>query len=126
MSDLRKKLAKVINDCGGEPGSSLHSWRCEDKERYPEECLCVAYVVDEMLPIIEQHYAEKMKRAHGLSTAFGYDLAKSEMEPPPGWTERVERRNVTADGNPLPSTGRPRGAVRLVCRVWTEPWREEG
>lgn len=41
---------------GCEPGTSIHSWRCEDKLRYPEACTCTAGVAHEaaraMWPIL--------------------------------------------------------------------------
>jgi hypothetical protein len=51
--DHRAELEAVLNREGCAPGSSLHSWRCEDKDRYPEPCDCVARVVDELAPIIQ-------------------------------------------------------------------------
>lgn len=41
-------VAKVISEEGGEPGSSLHSWRCEYPDRYGE-CSCVAETAEEIV-----------------------------------------------------------------------------
>lgn len=35
-----QKVAQVINDEGGRPGNSIHSWRCEYPDRY-SPCGCV-------------------------------------------------------------------------------------
>jgi hypothetical protein len=55
-------IAKVINNEGGLPGHSLHSWRCE---REPS-CDCVAGLAEEILiairPLIEAQVREQIAR----------------------------------------------------------------
>lgn len=46
---LRAMIVTTLNDEGCQPGSSMHSWRCEDKDRYPEPCTCVAEAADQIL-----------------------------------------------------------------------------
>ena len=53
---LLAKVVFLINDYGGTPGSSLHSWRCEDKDRYPEACTCVEELADDILKTIPVRY----------------------------------------------------------------------
>lgn len=59
--DLRDALKKVLLSEGCSPGSSIHSWRCEYPERYGD-CDCVGEVVDQLLPIIAAHVAERERK----------------------------------------------------------------
>jgi hypothetical protein len=67
MSDLRdesiRAAVKVLNDGGGQPGSGLHSWRCEHPDRYGP-CTCVAEVASDVVaavePIIHATVAEEI------------------------------------------------------------------
>jgi hypothetical protein len=40
--------AQTINDEGGQPGHSIHSWRCEHPDRYGE-CDCVRQIARAVL-----------------------------------------------------------------------------
>lgn len=51
-------VVEVLNNEGCLPGHSIHSWRCEARELYPEPCTCVeelaAIVVAAARPVIER------------------------------------------------------------------------
>lgn len=130
MSDeLRNKLVEIVNREGGEPGNSLHSWRCEDSERYPAPCTCVAEVVDDLLPIIEAHYKAKLTDAYRLGETCGFESGQGLPE---GWTEREEWRHsvpYSYDQSPQPERKfaelyMPRDAVIESRRVRVGPWEE--
>lgn len=38
---------------GADNEGGWHSWRCFDKERYPEPCTCTADVVTEIMTVVE-------------------------------------------------------------------------
>ena len=57
--------AKALADEGGLPGSSIHSWRCEEPDRYgggPIEfqCDCVAQTVVEIIAAVEPLIREQI------------------------------------------------------------------
>ena len=63
MSDgLVAIVAKVINDEGGAPGNSLHSWRCEYPDRYGA-CGCVDQTAQMILDAILAAYNVTVKGA---------------------------------------------------------------
>jgi hypothetical protein len=48
------RIMKVLNDNGiNTENGSIHSWRCFDKERYPEPCSCAAEVVVEIIQAVK-------------------------------------------------------------------------
>jgi hypothetical protein len=52
--DSPDSTVRTVERCEGANGAdidggSFHSWRCFDKERYPERCSCTADVVDEII-----------------------------------------------------------------------------
>ena len=57
-TDPVQAVAEVLNSEGCLPGHSIHSWRCEDRERYPEPCTCVEELAAEVIaaarPLIER------------------------------------------------------------------------
>lgn len=48
---VRDRLVAVLRAEGGDPGSSLHSWRCEHPDRYGE-CDCLEQIADELIRVI--------------------------------------------------------------------------
>lgn len=46
--EVQKRVEKVINDEGGQPGSSIHGWRCSYPDSYGE-CGCVAEIARSVL-----------------------------------------------------------------------------
>lgn len=52
--------ASILIAEGGAPGSSLHSWRCSDKLRYPEGCTCVEDTVQDIVDAIEPMIRDKI------------------------------------------------------------------
>lgn len=52
-------VAHVINDEGGQPGSSLHSWRCEYPDRYGP-CDCVEQTAEAIIAAVEPLIRERI------------------------------------------------------------------
>jgi hypothetical protein len=59
-------VAKTLLDEGCQPGSSIHSWRCEHPDRYGE-CTCVSEVAEEVAaalgPVLAEVRAEALREA---------------------------------------------------------------
>ena len=51
---LVKAGTEVLIAQGGAPGASIHSWRCEDRESYPEPCTCAEDVVTDILALLRE------------------------------------------------------------------------
>lgn len=64
---LVKKAADALRAEGADPGNGIHSWRCEDKERYPEPCSCVEDCARAVLDVAANHYWSE-----------GYDAANAD------------------------------------------------
>jgi hypothetical protein len=48
------RIMRVLNDNGiNTQDGSIHSWRCFDKERYPEPCSCAAELVVEIIEAVK-------------------------------------------------------------------------
>lgn len=57
MKDLRGIIEDTLADNGVQPNvDAMHSWRCDDPERYPGYCSCVPQLVDELVIRIEARY----------------------------------------------------------------------
>lgn len=53
-ADVYRRVMKVLDDNGvNVENGSIHSWRCFDKERYPEPCSCAAEVVVEIIQAVQ-------------------------------------------------------------------------
>ena len=65
--DVTATVDTLIHN-GGEPGSSLHSWRCEDKARYPEPCTCLNETALSILAAVLPAH-DKRVRAEALREA---------------------------------------------------------
>lgn len=50
---LRDDIKAILVNEGADNDGGWHSWRCFDKERYPEPCDCTDQVVDEIVKAIE-------------------------------------------------------------------------
>lgn len=46
-------IARVISRVGGDPGNSIHGWRCEHPERYGK-CDCVEQIARTILAALER------------------------------------------------------------------------
>lgn len=57
---LVRIAASILVAEGGAPGSGLHSWRCSDKERYPEDCTCVEDTVQDIIDAVLDHLREQV------------------------------------------------------------------
>lgn len=56
--NLREHITKVLIDNGCEAGNSIHSWRCEDGERFPGYCTCIKDLTDDLVPVIREALAD--------------------------------------------------------------------
>lgn len=53
MADPRVEIvARVINDNGGQPGNSIHGWRCQYPDQYGK-CDCVEQTAREILAALD-------------------------------------------------------------------------
>jgi hypothetical protein len=52
-AEVWHRIMKVLDDNGINNEGGLHSWRCFDRERYPEPCACAAEVVVEIIQAIK-------------------------------------------------------------------------
>ena len=54
MDDLTDQIKTILVNNGVDLISgSFHSWRCFDKERYPEPCTCTDEVVAEVMVVVD-------------------------------------------------------------------------
>lgn len=54
MSDPRLEIVvRELLANGAAPGQGMHSWRCEDKERYPDPCTCVEETAADILAALD-------------------------------------------------------------------------
>lgn len=58
-------VAKILSDEGGNPGSSLHSWRCE----YDDECDCLPSTAHFILDAVAKKIAARTLRQAALDYA---------------------------------------------------------
>lgn len=77
MSDLVPQAAidaatAALNREGGEPGNSIHSWRCEDTDRHPQPCDCARVTARIMLEAAAPHIAAQALRDAADSESY-YD-----------------------------------------------------
>ncbi len=54
--------AVLVNNGVDIDGGSFHSWRCFDKERYPEPCTCTDEVVAEVMVVVDAAVAAAEQR----------------------------------------------------------------
>jgi hypothetical protein len=64
VSSAVEKIADVLLNEGGAPGSSIHSWRCEHPDRYGP-CRCVTEVAGEIVTAIRAMSAEDQAEVFG-------------------------------------------------------------
>jgi len=83
--DVRAAVAELLAN-GAAPGQGMHSWRCEDKERYPEPCTCVDEAARRILAAVLPKYAKRVREDMGLD-AEQYRL---------GWEKGNQRGRVEA------------------------------
>ena len=71
-----QRAVTVMEDEGLLPGSGLHSWRCEDKDRYPEPCTCVAELAEAVLAAVLPEHDKRLLDRFAARTiqAFGSDV----------------------------------------------------
>jgi len=63
MSDIHDQIKTVLVNNGVDiDGGSFHSWRCFDKERYPEPCDCTDVVVAEIMAVVDAAVAAAEQR----------------------------------------------------------------
>lgn len=108
-------VAKVINEEGGAPGSSLHSWRCEYPDRYGE-CSCVAETAEEVVKALRTAglLADPTARTEwGVRCADGYVLVAGDRDDA-----------EAAQGDPIWGHPGPHTLVRRTVTDWTPA--EEG
>lgn len=48
-------IKRILLNEGGAPGSSLHSWRCEYPDRFPNYCTCLEDIAEEIAEALENH-----------------------------------------------------------------------
>jgi hypothetical protein len=52
-ADDRARIAQALRDNGFDSEGGPHSWRCFDKERYPEPCGCMDEVLDDIAAALD-------------------------------------------------------------------------
>jgi hypothetical protein len=62
QGEVEKVVAGVLRNEGCEPGSSIHSWRCEHPDHYGP-CTCVEEVAAEVAKALAKRDAEVARRA---------------------------------------------------------------
>ncbi len=103
-------LAKVLADEGGEPGSSLHSWRCEYPDVYGG-CDCIAETAAEMVRALAAAGLLATSEAETAARAEAWDegyLAGHECLLPSSEARNWGYHACRMD-NPYRADGRPGG-----------------
>lgn len=49
---LREAFRRVLENEGVDSEGGTHSWRCFDKERYPEPCGCIDEIVNQLIAAV--------------------------------------------------------------------------
>ena len=60
---------RVLIAEGGGAGSNIHSWRCSDKERYPDPCRCAMNVAAAIFDAIDDAERRAGELEPGLTAA---------------------------------------------------------
>ena len=74
LRELTQRVAQTLRDEGADSEGGWHSWRCFDRERYPEPCDCTEQVTRAALAAAEPHIRAKIAaeiEAMDLSDQYG-------------------------------------------------------
>jgi hypothetical protein len=51
--ETRRKITEVLAENGVQPNTdAMHSWRCNEPDRFPGYCSCVPQLVDDLIDVL--------------------------------------------------------------------------